>query len=532
MKWIWSFGDRNTPPVALMKKSCGFGIIFFMIFIFRIPAAGTEKIINVPVRVFADNKPVHHLTAKDFTIYENTEHRTLKGFDTRKKRLRPPGESPGVSRYFVLMFQMSGYNNRVRAGMTYFFDSIAGKGDRLLVTANDHMLFFDNLIHKEKARSQIENMLVNQCNRNRKQMIAELKEMKTFMDKIRTRSAREMDRDGVGAVHLHYYMKYLRFSFDQYLKTLREYKRKYIIPDINSFYKVSKRMEEENIDGEKTGKWLFFFYQGGRVPELSTRNREWIKKLIRDLQDNQWRDELYYSDIFKRMLATIGNTFDEMTDFPTGDVTKLFYNVDTTFNSVMLQGSSAVFYENSLREIAQKTGGVCILPGNNIASALDTFAAKEDISYMLTFTPGEPGKTGKIKVEVNDERYRVYYSDKIGTDFFTRYLKKEENEGIPSVRINDAALKNKIFTVSITHFLREKTQNGMIGKLSVRIRIKDQRNNKDLFDQSKTMLTGDDTVRISIPFTWLKKGRYSFLIEVQDLVTGKTGFHSLQAVVD
>ena len=86
--------------------------------------------------------------------------------------------------------------------------------------------------------------------------------------------------------------------------------------------------------------------------------------------------------------------------------------------------------------------------------------------------------------------------------------------------------------MSITNFKREKAQDGMIGKISVRIRIKNRQDNKILFDQTKALLPRNEIVRISIPFAWLKKGRYDISVDVNDLLTGKTGFNNLEAVVD
>jgi len=233
-----------------------------------------------------------------------------------------------------------------------------------------------------------------------------------------------------------------------------------------------------------------------------------------------------------------------MTGYPGEEITKLFYKIDAPFHSIFIQGNKdrlsknpkyrklSMDIKNSLKEISQKTGGTFIVSGNTIEPALDTIKNKEDISYLLAFNPKTPGEMGKINVAVGNNMYRVYYHDNSGIDYFSQYLKKQKDSETPSIRVKDMDLKDKKFSMNITNFLRQKAQDGMIGKISVRIRIKKRQDNKIPFDQIKTLLPRSEIVHISIPFPWLKKGRYDISVDVKDLLTGKTGFNNLQTVVD
>jgi hypothetical protein len=79
----------------------------------------------------------------------------------------------------------------------------------------------------------------------------------------------------------------------------------------------------------------------------------------------------------------------------------------------------------------------------------------------------------------------------------------------------------------ITDFLTKEEKQGVSSKVNLRIRIKDK-NEKVLYDKNKTMQPRKDMITISIPFTWLKKGKYDIIADVTDLMTGKREMKFIQ----
>jgi hypothetical protein len=73
----------------------------------------------------------------------------------------------------------------------------------------------------------------------------------------------------------------------------------------------------------------------------------------------------------------------------------------------------------------------------------------------------------------------------------------------------------------VNDFLKIKKKRRFIGKINIHIRLKDS-SNKIIFDQNREIAAKKNTVTVSINFKWLKKGRYTFLVEVVDLLTRKT----------
>jgi hypothetical protein len=514
--------------------------VFIVFFCFHGFAGKTEGIDESPVkklkvRVFAEGKPVSHLKKEDFKLYEDKILQTIDDVIISKRKIGGVPKSSSSSRCFVLLFDITNYSSQMQNGLVYIFDHLLGARDQLLIAANDQTLFFNNLSDKKKALLAIHRFLAEQSSQTKQRMYADLSAVENRMNLIRTRSSRETDRHGRGAVHLHYYMKYIKFSIEQYIKALQDYKKKYLVPDVSSFCNLLGPLEKV-----KPGKWVIRFYRIPEIPKLSGKNRGMIKKLISDLQDSHLRDEHYYSELFTKMLGQIDNLFNRAADFPVEAMSQLFYKLDANFFAIVVSGGFdkasqdrkhrglLIDIESNWAEIARRTGGL----GVSMETAPDNIRSTEDFYYTLTYTPKDPGKHGKLKVEVKDKNYKVYFEGAFGTGDFSQYLKTDKDSQTPGVQVKDVTFKNKRFSITITGFLVQKTGKENTGRIAVRIYIKDNRENKILFHQGKTMLPQKDTVHISLSFLWLKKGSYEIGVYVNDSLTGKSVVKAVEAVVD
>ena len=524
-------------------------IIFIMIFIFPTLVSGKEENlkeavaannVEILVRVFNNRKPVDNLTRENFKIYEDMKLRTINGFKKKRKRIGLQDTSPLLSRCFVLVFHLNEYSEQIHEGLTHFLNNILREKDQLLIIANDKTLFYNDLRDKEKIFPTIDRILREESKKNRERMVNELKENEKFMNKIRSRASKESVRDYISnyksGIHLHYYMKYIKFSIEQYINALSEYKKKYLVPKIDEYYKIS-----ELIKKIKKEKWMINFLQIGVIPELKKSNRAFILKLVKDLDDSVLGDELLYSRLFKRLLDHIDDLFNDNTNIPVKEISKLFYKVDVTFNAILVSTDTGTLSKNkkyqgictnieeSLGEVAHNTGGNFII-SNNIKNALGAIKEKEDLYYLLTYISKNPKKTGKIGVEVNNKNYKVFYNDDYWKNYFNRYIKKEKSE-TPSIQLKDLSFNKNIFFMIITNFQMKKNQNGETGKIIVRIRIRNRQDYKIQFDQSNTMLPQKDVVTISLNFPRLKKGNYDFVVDASDLISRKACINTLQVAI-
>jgi hypothetical protein len=293
----------------------------------------------------------------------------------------------------------------------------------------------------------------------------------------------------------------------------------------------------------KKEKWVVNFYQIEKFPKLKQTGP--IMERIRGMLSNfQAMDDAEYSTMIKalsRLLRHIDIEMHATRNFPADEISKLFMKVDATFHSILIPVNRQVFFEDieykevsseiesSLREITKQTGGSLQRTGN-LESALGKIEEKEDITYMLTYSPDNPEKVGKIRVKVDNKKFRILYDDQMRADYIKEYLKKKKLE-VPDIRILNTNFRNKVLTIDVKDFLMSEQDNhSQKGKIFFEIEILDP-SNKIVYDKKRTMIAEKDHVSITVDFPWMKKGRYNLIVQVTDIQTGKTSSDFLQPVI-
>lgn len=470
---------------------------------------------TVPVRVFYKGSHVNNLSKVDFEIFEGKQEQGISGFQTRKKKIAAPGPVP--SRYFVLAFRVTKYTKQVRQGVSHLFNNILRKKDQLLVFINDKRLAFDDLTNIEQVHAEVDRALREQSNLKRSSMARYLTEMKKRLNPDKFMLDWEFDR--LSSVNL---MKFL----DIYRKAWKDYKEKFLLPDLGTYYRLVRHLEKI-----KKEKWVINFYQVEMFPELASigvlKERAW--EIAGELVHYEAADS--YNRTISRQLLDIDKLRNISGDFPVEKISKLFYKANTTMHTVFMHTSGAVLskdfeytrianaLEKSLGQIAQNTGGT-LVASNDLESALKDISARESAYYILRYKPANRQKPGKIRIKVKQKKYDLVYDENMRVDYIDEYLKKEETQ-TPSISITDMSFKNKKLDVLISDYLVTSGPKGKTGRIEVRVRIKENRG-KMFFDQKRNITANKSTFNISLGFDWLRKGTYAISVEVRDLVTGKT----------
>jgi hypothetical protein len=234
--------------------------------------------IEIPVRVFLKGKPVTNLTKEDFVLYEDGKKQNINGFFIKKKtidiqeleletvqrtkKMIPP-------RYFVLIFNISEFNDKFKEALDYFFSEVILETDELLVFANNRQVHFKTIQLKKSIQSLIEKILLEESK------LARIR-MSSIIRKIEFQSEE----------YLRLWIDYPQsiFAIQDYLKSWtniwKEYRTRYLTPDIHKFFRFSRHLE--NIKKEK---WVINFYQFEMFPRLKKHGE--LKKKIRAAAD-EW----------------------------------------------------------------------------------------------------------------------------------------------------------------------------------------------------------------------------------------------------
>jgi len=480
---------------------------------------------EVPVRVFLKGVLVDNLTKGDFSLYEDGKQQKINGFYILKKKIAVSDDSSsnskkrvGKGRYFVLVFRISEFNNQLKKGLNYVFDKVLKKTDQLLIFINDKTLSVNNLENPLSTKEVVSKIL------HKESVKAKYRLTKIFntinnelsVTEFNILTASSMARPGVETV------KFL----EKYIQIWDSYKKLYLTPSVDDYYNFARYLQKINKE-----KWVINFYQIEMFPKLKRYGEMMsrIRNQIGKLQGSSRGEDVYYSRKISNLLMKLNISLNATTDFPSDEISKLFYKVNTVFHSIFINTTKVILskdvefrkissnLENSLREITKKTGGTLISSGN-IAKSVEKLINKEDILYMLTYSP-DGKKIGKIKIETRNPKYKVVYDNNMRDKYIKRYFKKKESL-IPSVKIESVKLNGNKLSLNILDYYFRMENGKRLGKLKIHIRVANK-SGKVFFNQRKVIVANKKNFKITLSLMNLEKGKYDVIVDVLDILTEK-----------
>jgi hypothetical protein len=439
------------------------------------------------------------------------------------------GSEAVPGRYFVLVFRLIEYNQQMKQGVDYIFEHILRDNDRLLVMVNDRTLTLNHDVWQIKRQELLDQVLREEATKAKQNL--EMFFLSVQKDLDQTKLSIMLERDAS------FFPPQIISFLEKYLSTWEEFKKKYLIPDLDKFYNFARHLEK--IKGEK---WVLNFFQIEMFPNMKIGGamRKQIEQVIAELESERSEDSVH-ARIISQLLERINRGMNMVDDFPIEEVSKMLVKVDTTYHSFIMGVQREAMSEdleykkvasdiqNSLLAIARQSGGEVIFSGN-IGSALHSIVEREDISYVLTYEPKNPAKKEKVRITLANPKYRFFYDDNIRADYLGEYLKKKKAQD-PTLQLNRLQLVENKLQLEIIDFKMAETTKGLRGNLNVTVRIRDEQN-QQLYDQNRTFLAKEGHVSVAIDFSWLKAGKYMFLVEVRDLLSEKMAMDILQVTVD
>ncbi len=494
--------------------------------------------VEVPVRIMIKGKAIANLKKSDFKLYENGIEQDIHGFYSVRKIIKHQKYDLTADRvvkrkprYFVLVFRVSNFNPNLKKSIKNFIQNILYKEDKLLLFINDKTMYFNQIPDISELYPIIEKVLKLQCKNARIRFNTYFQRVSHAIDlsRLKVLLSNRNQEGGMNANDVILFM-------NNYLAIWKEYKKKYLIPDIDTFYNFAHLLEKIDLE-----KWVISFYQFEKFPELKFTGemRSSIRALIMNLQMGRSEDAVK-SRIISKLLNTADRELKVSNDFPSEEISKLFYKANATFHSLFFTSYNNVLskdlefseintdLENCLRLITEKTGGE-LLVSNKLDTSLKRVVETVDVYYILTYAPDNPNKIGKIKVKVNNKKYNVFYDDNIRADYISTYLKKRKSE-ITDIKLEKVKFENNILYFTIIDLLVKEIEGKKSGMVNVHVQIKGE-DNKTLYDQNKSLKPENTEVNIKISMDWMKKGKYNFIIDVEDLYTQKSAFKYLHLLL-
>ncbi len=518
-------------------------ILFFMIILlfFSISMFNQEKEIKegvtvtnieIPVRVFLKGEIVDNMKKGDFELFINGKKRSIAGFSTTRKRLEEQDielketEDEHPPRYFIMALSVTNYSPEIKKGVNYVLDKVLRDNDILLVFINNTSKFFKNVKDRENIRSEVSKYIESESIKAHGNMVLYFKkiEQESYFTKFKLMLRQDSARGGGPEKPIYFINDFLR----NYITIWKDYKRRYLMPDVETYYKFSEHLKNLKIE-----KWVISFFQVEMFPEIvfSGEMSRIIRALVYNWQVSEDIEEVTFSRIISRQLSEVQKAMNIADGFPTEQVSKIFTKVGATFHSIFIPSTLSTFskdmryrqissdLENNLRSLTKKTGGE-LVSSKDLEKAMDRIMKKQDIFYVLTYAPVDGEKLENVKIKVNNKKYKLSYDDNTRLPFSNAELSPDKKLKAPEVVISDLKFKKKKLSFSMSGYVvNKKNGNGII---NVRIRINDN-SGKSLFDKNKSLNTTKQTANLSLNFAWLKPGKYEIVVDVKDLNTKKTG---------
>ena len=243
----------------LIKKRFDFYSILFLVFIFfllcqsiafiaaqeRPQEAATVMAVEVPIRVIQKGQTIKNLTKEDFEIFENGVKQEITTFEVVSRRISIPIETspdkmkiPPKKRTFLLIFNIFDYNEAVGEAIDYFFENIFQKKDQIIILTEDRLLN----IETGKGISEIAQNLKDTLKKfkviSTAQTIRAYKELRYEADRLLANL-----RPDVRNLRNTWDQDILRF-YNNYIRIWSDYKKQYIIPDIEIYRSIIKRIKQ------------------------------------------------------------------------------------------------------------------------------------------------------------------------------------------------------------------------------------------------------------------------------------------------
>lgn len=500
------------------------------------PPVIKEKIdvinVEIPVRVFRNGVVDDSLKAEDFRLFENGVAQKINGFYLKRRKMAiqqvditaRQHQVNVKPRFFVLVFQVTDFNEAIQNGVALLFKEIIRDQDRVLVFVNDQSLFLDRGYWQMDRIKLLESLIRSESIKAKQNLLAYFLSVKQDLDHMKVRLVEGTDQFGTD--------QYLVIDFlKRYKQTWQDYKMRHLLPDMDRYYNFSNYLSRINDE-----KWVINFYQIEMFPKMKQASeiRQKIADLVGALRIARSED-VVHSRIISEQLDEIDRELNVSDDFPSQEIAKLLTKVDATYHTVMMSVEMETFsedlefkkvsadLENNLRAIATQTGGG-MHATNDMGAALHRLSEREDIYYVLTYRPDPDQVAPKIDIQLRDEEKQksceLFYDDQFRADYIRQYIERRKAEQV-SLEIRNFTFADKVMNMEIHALAQKRSPESEREAIDVRVILKGQDMN-EVFNENKILKPKEDIVRFRLSFPWLQPGKYYAILEVNEAISGRT----------
>lgn len=543
--------------VKMNEKICFFLFILSLWFPLHLPAQEQEPIIEtvyvenveITVRVFEGKHPVQGLKKDDFDLYINGKKKEINGFFEARKTLEqnPSPDSltretdTGIQpRLFVLVFNMSDFQQDLTRHLDTLFDRIIRPGDSLIVITNRYFFPEWKVEAPGKTKSKISDILAREVEELKSEILRFENELYAISSQLKSRIADPYERRSDDQWPFNIF----RDFFFTYQFVLEDIRNQYLNLPVGQYIKIS-----EYLKGQQVEKWVLNFYQMGRLPLLDKSGQ--IHRMLDRLMDPESSTSgssgsnptasasgfgnypLNTGEIRKKLQSLYFDfilNIQQIDELFVKDISRAFLNSGATVHTLLLKPTRqtsitgygdykyetvATDSESILKQLSKLTGG-SIVKSNRIKDFIADITQREDIIYRLTYAPGSRRKKpAKVEIKINNPKYRLVYDNQKRLKTF-RDIMKRLTLGSKSLEIESIACNGDMLTAKLNNIELVQFEGESFGAVRARIKIVDKRKNL-VADFEKTYKGIKEKGMFQAKLPPITKGKYKLVLEVKDL---------------
>lgn len=451
------------------------------------------EVINVEMlaRVQRNGHPVGGLRLEDFILTENGRQVRISGFREVRRRISVPpaptkktavaAETPG--RLFVLCFWLRDREAQYAEALDHFFRDVFRPGDQVLLVHGRDVLAIHSPGEVSPVRERFEAGLragIDRDNVTRAQLYAEID--LAISDYV-NRTAQE---DEAGA----------RMKLQTRIsESWKEFRARFLKADPGSLVRLADSLKPIRLE-----KWVLIFLQeelfpqfpeDGAIPAFRNRLDEMSKSLLNETSafNERLRSAFIAADATVSLIRLGSNALEEQGRSPHYRQQAVYSNRDECF-----------------RKISGVTGGVMVTD-NKLARALDHAADQEDIHYVIYYAPEGGRRKRNVRLACRDVELTVVSTRHVD---FTNQLE---------LAISGVGISESTLTFTLSNFARLFDGERLRGR--VRVHVTASGAGALRVEHSRELSPDEPSVQVPVALRLPRGRRYSFRIQVQDVISGR-----------
>lgn len=483
-----------------MKKGFLFACVTFissLLFCQQIKEKVLVTNVELVVRVMRDGAPVGGLSKGDFHLFENGKEKEINGFFEKRRRIGNLHEELSISsadlpkRVFLFYFWSRERLRKIqRQALDYFFDNFFRPGDEAYIYGLNAPVVIRN---PESAKDSVK-IFFKQMNKTRTR----------FTSEIQARYMSQLTAEYQEETLYHYYEMFRmpspdaailhnQYHFSQ-VSPSDSSNNRYIMQNMSNL-KVLAR----NLKPIQKEKWAFVFL----TLDPLIRKGEWVFSAGQPGGIAEVQEEFVQSQATFNLLL-FNSSLLQMTK----ELIMPVFAIPMTGDNI----------SDAFSKISRATGGE-VSSGTRFEKSLDRSSEKEDVYYILTYSPDDgPVQESKIDIRTDVKGARVLHKSRISL------------AEIRGISIDHVSFHKSQLSLTVNGYERSPFQGNETGRLKLNLEAVPVEGKPLTYE--KEIIVSESQMNITLKLNFPSKGAYMLRLDAEDLLSGKKASETLDIVVE